>query len=122
MPQIRLEYTNNVMIDPDGGELVKKIHKSLSAALGISIENCKTRVLIHTGYFVGDGGQDKGFAHLEVGILDGRSPTLKRELGNMLLALLQTQLLPDNGHLDLQITVEIRDIAGEQYFKYPRSR
>ena len=122
MPQIRLEYTSNVRIDSDWGDLVKKIHKSVSASLGISIDNCKTRVLNHSRFYVGDGGQDKAYAHLEVGILDGRSPTLKRELGNLLLGVLQTQLLPDNGHLDLQITVEIRDINGEEYFKYPRTR
>ncbi len=120
MPQITLEYTSNVHSDSDWGGLVLQVHKLVSQVAGIPIENCKSRILEHSRYITGAGGSDKAFVHLEIALLDGRSRVLKSEMGNHLLTLLQTQLLPENTQVDLQITVEIRDIDRTTYFKYPK--
>ena len=120
MPQITLEYTSNVCCDSDWGSLVVRVHHLLSQVAGIPIENCKSRILEHSRYITGSGGDGKAFVHLEVALLDGRSRILKAEMGNGLLTLLQTQLLPENSHVELQITVEIRDMDRAAYFKYPK--
>jgi 5-carboxymethyl-2-hydroxymuconate isomerase len=120
MPKITLEYTSNVRNDSDWGGLVLQVHNLVSKVAGITIENCKSRILEHSRYITGAGGDNKAFVHLEVALLDGRSRVLKSEMGNLLLTLLQTQLLPENSQVELQITVEIRDIDRTTYFKYPK--
>ena len=120
MPQITLEFTANVRIDSDWGTLLPKIHQLVSKIAGIPIGNCKSRILEHTRYYVGDGSGEQAFVHLEIAILEGRDDTTKAELGNSLLSMLQTHLLPENAGKDLQITVEIKDINRKQYFKFPK--
>ena len=120
MPQITLEYTSNVQNASDWDILVEQVHKIISKIVGTDIDNCKSRLLEQTRYFIGDGSGKMAFVHLHVAILEGRSEVLKQELGNMLLNLLQTTLLPENSQHKLQITVEIRDIIRRDYFKYPK--
>jgi len=120
MPQITLEYTSNVQNASDWRYLVEQVHKIISTVVGTDIDNCKSRLLEQARYFIGDGSEKMAFVHLDVAILEGRSEVLKQELGNMLLNLLQTTLLPENTQHELQLTVEIRDIIRRDYFKYPK--
>ena len=120
MPQITLEYTSNVRCDSDWGRLVLQVHHLVSQVAGIQIENCKSRILEHSRYITGSGGDNKAFVHLEVALLEGRSRVLKAEMGNHLLTMLQTQLLPENSNVELQVTIEIRDMDRTTYFKYPK--
>ena len=75
------------------------------------------RLLALDTYRVGNNAESKAFAHLTIRIFAGRSPAVKTELGRAALALLKQHLAEASEGLDVQLTVEIRDIDREAYFK-----
>jgi len=119
MPQINLEYSANVGRTVRTHELMERVHDLVAGTLDTSIENCKSRVSVVNQYHVGAGGEEKGFVHLDVRVLSGRSEATKRELGEALLAHLVEYFDRPDGRPGLQITVEVQDIDRNAYFKHP---
>lgn len=119
MPQIKLEYTDNVELVKDISKVFSEIHLVLNQTAGIKLENCKSRAVQLADYYIGEGGTDQAFVHLEVRILEGRSVDLKKQTGNTLLEILKTSYSFDINPIGLQITVEIIDIIKDFYFKSP---
>ena len=118
MPQITLDYTNNIKSYIDYRELFHEIHSYLEKTSGIDTNNCKSRLQILDQYFIDQGQQNCAFVHLEVALLEGRPMEIKKKTGSGLLDLLQKFFEPENSNLDIQLTVEIRDMARETYFKF----
>lgn len=116
MPHIYLDYSSNVPGDLATLALMKQFH-SILADHGVSIGNCKSRATERVAYVVGDGSRDESFVHLDVAMLEGRSPEAKESIGTALLR----ALIDTYGGLDPepQLTVEIRDIPRTSYFKHP---
>lgn len=119
MPHLTLEYSANVPDPPDIQGILREFHRVLQETAGIKIANCKSRGRIADEYLVADGGSSHAFVHLDVRILEGRSVELKKELGNRLLETLREHFSSAEAVLDLQMTVEIRDIERSSYFKHP---
>jgi 5-carboxymethyl-2-hydroxymuconate isomerase len=71
---------------------------------------------------VAEGEGPSAFVHLDIRFLEGRSPEVKRAIGDGALDLLHKHFAPgaeEPEGLDFQITIEIRDIHRVTYFKYP---
>ena len=119
MPHLTLEYSGNVPDAPDIQSILREIHRVLQETAGIKIENCKSRGRVAEKYLVANGESSRAFVHLDVRILEGRSGELKRELGYHLLETLREHFSSAEAALDLQTTVEIRDIERASYFKHP---
>jgi 5-carboxymethyl-2-hydroxymuconate isomerase len=119
MPQITLQYTDNVQQREAFSELFAQIHLIVSEVGGIRVGNCKSRAIRLEDYFVAAGDAQRGFVHLDLAILEGRTVEVKRELGQRCLDTLKRNYEPVNKALDLQITVEIRDMRRDAYFKSP---
>ncbi len=119
MPHITLQYTDNISPLPDFKVLFSTIHGILNNIAGIKIENCKSRAVPLSEYFIGEGKLSEGFIHLEVKILMGRSKELKSDLGKALLNELERTFLHSGNKMKLQITTEILDIDKDFYYKYP---
>ncbi len=119
MPHLTLEYSGNVPDPPDIQGILREIHRVLQETAGIKIENCKSRGRVAEKYLVANGESTRAFVHLDVRILEGRSGELKRELGYQLLETLREHFSSAEAALDLQTTVEIRDIERASYFKHP---
>lgn len=119
MPQITLEYTDNVGAPDDLDGLFAELHRILSEVGGIRIENCKSRAVALRDYRVGEGEKAGAFVHLEVAILDGRSLELRQKLGGEMLGALEAAFRTASDDLDLQITVEVREMPKDLYFKLP---
>jgi len=117
MPQITLEHSANLQPERPWTNLLGHLHDQIAGLSGIDIDTCKSRVVTLDKYRVGDGAEDKAFAHLTIRIFAGRSPAVKTELGRAGLALLKRHLADAGDGLDIQLTVEIRDIDREAYFK-----
>ena len=117
MPQIILQYTDNIIQKKDFIHLFSKIHTALSGSAGINPENCKSRAIKLTDYFIGDGDKSNAFVHLELRIFQGRTEDIKQHIGNEVLKLLQKYFddIPEN--LDIQYTIEIIEMNPELYFK-----
>lgn len=116
MPHLRLEYSSNVPADLASRDLFRTFHRIL-ATNGVTIGNCKSRAEERGAFLVGDGAREESFVHLDVRLLEGRSPETKQAIGSALLDALVTtygSLTPTP-----QITVEIRDIRRAEYWKHP---
>ena len=113
MPQLQLEYSANVTAPPTP-DLLLMLHQIL-ADHGVKIGNCKSRAVERDVYLVADGKTGEAFVHLDVSFMEGRSPELKTSIGNAMLSALRTEFGDDG----VQITVEIRDIKRDAYFKFP---
>lgn len=119
MPQITLQYTSNIQPLPKFYQLFSEVHKTINAIAGIKIENCKSRSIQLDNFYIGDGSENKGFLHLEVKILEGRTSDVKSNLGKSLLQILESQFKENIKLIDIQITVEVIDIRKNCYYKYP---
>lgn len=120
MPHLTLEYSSNLKASSLFRDLMDKFHKILSIEGGIEIENCKSRVRQAEEFFIAKGESQKAFVHLDLIFLDGRSLELKQKLGDLLLSEIDNFFTKENRELEIQITVEIRDISHKEYFKLLR--
>ena len=119
MPHLTLEYTGNLWETPPDRALLLDLHRLLESVAGITIENCKSRWREVEDWVVGDGKEESAFVHLDIRFLEGRREELKRAVGEEAVEILKAHFRPLPEGLDLQITVEIRDIRRATYFKDP---
>jgi 5-carboxymethyl-2-hydroxymuconate isomerase len=119
MPHLTLEYTANVPPPDDLAYMLLSMHKVLSDTGGIKIENCKSRMRYTDTFIIGEGDPLGAFLHLDVSFLEGRADDIKTAIGNELMEILKQHFFKAIESLKLQITVEIRDISPNYYFKHP---
>lgn len=117
MPQLVLEYSSNIRQKIDSAVLLGEIASVISAAGEIPVEHFKSRLVRREMYLVGKGGERDAFVHLEAGIFSGRTLEVKRRIGEDCIEYLEEYFSPSAGELSLQITVEIRDMEKDAYFK-----
>lgn len=119
MPHLTLEYTANLDAWAGDPDLLLALHRLLNSAAGIKIANCKSRWRMIDEWLVGDGGTSSAFIHLDIRFLEGRPKEVKDSVGQGAVDLIRNHFQAGDPELDLQITVEIRDIQRAAYFKYP---
>jgi 5-carboxymethyl-2-hydroxymuconate isomerase len=117
MPHLTLEYTANIGEELVTPELFSHLHAVLAELAGIELSGCKSRAVRLDRFYLGDGSTPVAFAHLEVGIFAGRPGELKTAIAKRCLAALEEHLAPAACGLDLQITVEVRDMERSAYAK-----
>ena len=118
MPHLTLEHTSNVRPTREFDDLFEQLHAVL-AENGVKIANCKSRAMERSRFYVAEGDHSSAFVHLDVRFMEGRSPESKQTIGQKLLGALRECFVPPSEITDLQITVEIRDIERQAYFKFP---
>lgn len=119
MPQIILEYTDNLLDIVDFSSLFHKLHNIIHEVAGAKIENCKSRIQKLDSYYIGSGDKRNAFIHLELLLLKGRTVEVKKKLGEKILTLLQEFYVQSLLQLNTQITIKIEDVLREFHFKYP---
>jgi len=119
MPHLTLEYSPNVLPNPDLSGLFQALHEVMATTGGVKIENCKSRAYVARGFFVGSGSANGAFVHLEIRLMEGRSPDTRRAIGREAGRVLLQWCKDVVDTLDLQVTVEVRDIERHAYFKFP---
>ncbi len=65
------------------------------------------------------GEPQLAFVHLDVRFMEGRTLEVKQILGQQMKAALMKWFRVEDELVEIQITVEIRDIERVGYFKYP---
>lgn len=119
MPHLTLYYTANLPAQTSFEPLLAQFHSILANVGGVKIGNCKSKALRIEEFFVADGTQNQAFVHLDLRLLEGRSPELKQDIGKHCLAAIKEAFSELVEHNQIQITVEIRDIVRHSYFKIP---
>ena len=117
MPHLTLEYTSNLRQEsPDAG-LLLSLHRLLESAAGVRIGNCKSRWREVDRWAVGGGEGESAFVHLDIRLFEGRPEEVRRAVGAGALDILKDHFLPAPPGVELQISVEVREIRRSLYFK-----
>ena len=83
MPHCVIEYARPLADTCDLNELLRRVHQAAFDSGLFSLDDIKTRALAVDHYLTGDGTGD--FVHIDLKILDGRSPEQKRGLSQLVL-------------------------------------
>ncbi|HEX8256390.1 MAG TPA: hypothetical protein VF589_02045 [Allosphingosinicella sp.] len=116
MPQISIEYSANIAATFDARRFTGEAHKLLVAMVETELASCKTRLIELRDVVIGDGSDANAMVHVDLRILSGRTPAQKRQLGEAVMAALAAAVARPEG-LDLQLTVEVRDLDRDHYHK-----
>jgi 5-carboxymethyl-2-hydroxymuconate isomerase len=111
MPQISVEYSVDLSEGLDRRGFALAFHSAGSDLIGSALGDFKTRFTTLGETVIGAGGPDHLMVHVAVEILPGRSEKLKARLGELALDLITAHLTVAEG-LDVQVTVEVRDLDG----------
>lgn len=121
MPHLFLEYTDNLLEEPDFANLFSKCHLLLTEIAKADPRACKSRATKITAFFTGSGEPKDAFIHLHVLLASGRSSETKKELGTALLSLFKNEFAERLKNHDLQITIHVDEFDKDFYFKFPSS-
>ncbi|PQZ92038.1 MULTISPECIES: 5-carboxymethyl-2-hydroxymuconate Delta-isomerase [Pseudomonas] len=116
MPHLHLEYTANLtQLDTDKALL--RLNHALVASGQFGAEfDIKSRAIEVESFRVGTGLNERGFVAVRLALLSGRSPQVKKQLSESLLAVLQ-DLGPWPEGIQVQLSVEARDMDRDTYSK-----
>ncbi|GAA0932940.1 hypothetical protein GCM10009554_17740 [Kribbella koreensis] len=86
------------------------LHPAAAEVIGSTVPAFKTRFRPTGETVIADGNPGEAMIHLEIALLPGRDTETKDRLAELVLALLTDHLKP-TPDLNIQLTVEIRDLA-----------
>ncbi len=116
MPHTTLEFSSNIIEKDNIKALFNRLHLLLEKSLPTTLSSCKSRVIDHRLYTIGDGSSDNAFVHMTLSILSGREKQQKASIGQAIMHLLTEHFSQSSQMLTLQISLEIRDLH-DAYFK-----
>jgi 5-carboxymethyl-2-hydroxymuconate isomerase len=116
VPQITIEYSANLGTAFQARSFARRVHDHVVATIDTQLASCKTRLVELQETVIGDGSNDNAMIHVDLRILSGRSAEQKRQLGESVMAELG-DAVGKPAHLNLQLTVEIRDLDRDHYHK-----
>lgn len=108
MPQLTLEYTDNLEFDIQ--TLLARLHNELVSTGAINMKGIKSRVVRQSDYRIADGNPEYAFIHVNLLIRAGRPLEVQREMSECLMEALK-QTFGDQfetGYLSL--TVDIKEM------------
>jgi len=119
MPHITLEYSSNLR-NLDESWVLLQVNKAV-LSLGIFMDaDIKTRIYRVSSYRIGVAAAETGdhaFVAATVDLLSGREFGIKELLGQVLLKTLERSCHDPLDALQTQITVHVRELQSELYFK-----
>ena len=120
MPQLTLEYTDN--LDFDVQSLLSSLHSELVATGAINLKGLKSRAIRHTEYRIADGNPDFAFVHVNLLIREGRPFEVQQDAAQRVLAVLKETFGNhfDKSHLSLSVDIkEMRDGIAQTFHNIP---
>lgn len=117
MPHVILEYSANILDDADFPHMFAQLHQLLVEHGKCRLDDIKSRAIGCEHYRVGDGDERNAFAHLTLCLLEGRDADALQGLGEACLELMQTFYANSLAEQRCDLTVEIRPMRRDSYFK-----
>ncbi len=117
MPHCILEYSNNIVDEPDFRGLLLEVHEALASTGLFKQADIKSRVIRHQRFVVGDGAPDRAFVTMNVCILSGRDDAVKAQLSGAVLRVLEGHFPRTFAEKRCSITVQVTDIHRDSYGK-----
>ena len=117
MPHCILEYSSNTSEKVDTRHLFEMIHSLFIEQGEFDLPKIKSRAVRHEHFYVGDGSDANAFVHLTLSIFEGRSLSLRQDLGRRVLSFLKQEFAQSLVERNCSITVEIKEMSRDTYFK-----
>lgn len=116
MPHLTVEYSNNIRgFDPAAA--LAALNNTLVASAQFDEADVKSRILRRDHFQIGAATGARGFVHAELALLEGRSADIKQALSSALARSLEALSGQWDHALQIQISVEIRDMDRASYSK-----
>ncbi len=117
MPHFILEYSDNILEKINHKDVFTSLHQLLIESGSFKLSDIKSRAVAHKDYYISDGNESNAFVHLTLSIFKGRDLSIRQEVGKKILAFLQKKFARSYKELHCSITVEIKEINADTYFK-----
>ncbi|EJN20217.1 MULTISPECIES: 5-carboxymethyl-2-hydroxymuconate Delta-isomerase [unclassified Pseudomonas] len=116
MPHLHMEYTANLpQLNADVALI--RLNNTLVGSGQFAAEfDIKSRAVKVETFKVGTAMSERAFVYVKLALLSGRSPEIKKQLSQSLLAVLQ-DLCEWPAGVEVQLCVELVDIDRESYSK-----
>lgn len=115
MPHCIIEYSDNVVDPVDLKQFMLEINDYLASTGYFKLNDIKTRVLKSEQYVIGDGDPIRTFVTVNLLILSGRDDTVKKELSDGLLKILEKHYPKTVATTKASLTVQITDMHKGSY-------
>lgn len=120
MPQLMLEYTDNLEFDVQ--PLLASLHSELVATGAINLKGLKSRAVRHTEYRIADGNPDYAFVHINLLIREGRPVEVQQDAAQRMLTVLKEYFSDrfEDNYLSLSVDIkEMRTGIAQTYHNIP---
>ncbi len=115
MPHVIIELSANV-IENNLSNLLVNIHNLLTQKLPTQREGCKSRIIRHQDYVIGNNDSQNAFVHVTIKILKGRTKETLDDVANAIMQQLKIIFKDSYSRLNLQFTIAIEELP-EVYHK-----
>lgn len=110
MPQLTLEYTDNLEFDVQS--ILARLHTELAATGAINLKGLKSRAVRLSEYRIADGNPQYAFVHVNLLIREGRPLEIQKDASQRVMKVLEETFggCFENGYLSLSVDIkEMRD-------------
>ncbi|TKA10181.1 5-carboxymethyl-2-hydroxymuconate Delta-isomerase [Actinacidiphila oryziradicis] len=111
MPQITVDYSDALDEVFDRRGFALALHPLTAKIIGTTVEACKTRFRRVEEIVIADGEPQHAVLHTEFGILAGRTPEVKAELSEAVVALAREHTVAAAPGLTVHISVDVTDLS-----------
>ncbi|MEU8851557.1 5-carboxymethyl-2-hydroxymuconate Delta-isomerase [Streptomyces sp. NPDC048564] len=109
MPQITVDYSEQLADDFDRPGFARGLHTAVVEIAAAKPPACKTQFRRTENTTVGEDTEGHGVVHVTIGLLAGRTDETKARLTETVLELVRQHLKPADG-LALHVSAEVRDL------------
>jgi 5-carboxymethyl-2-hydroxymuconate isomerase len=117
VPHLILEFSANVLDEPDHARLLLDLHQALAETGLFSLSDFKGRAVRHADFAVAEGSPDRAFVALNVQVLDGRSDEIKTRVAEICARILRAAYPRTAAGRRLSLTVQVSDIHRASYHR-----
>lgn len=121
MPHTTVEYSGALADAFDRPGFAKDLHSAIVSIAGGRAGGCKTRFVRRDEMYIADGAPHYAMIHIEISVLSGRTPEVKRELNEAVLELARRHTVA-TPQLEVQMSVDLRDLDRDTYAGHTEPR
>ena len=116
MPHLHIEYTDN-LTGLDERQLMTELNAVVCAQPSVADEaDVKARIARLSNFVIGTQPDNRGFVHVQLLWMQGRSEQAKKEVSDGLAAVLR-RLTPHPEGIMVQLSVDVADMEKASYYK-----
>ena len=119
MPHFVVEYTDNLGAEARIGELLTRVNRILLDQGGVfPAGGIRSRAVRLTEYAVADGAEDDAFVHAVLTIGAGRSPALKKRVGDQIFDAMKDHFAGLYAKRPLALSFELSEFSEQGTWKH----